>query len=548
MAEETIAAGTPPTIPATLAVEHLNKTYTTAVLSDVTVELRAGEVHAILGENGAGKSTLINILSGTVRPTSGVLRSHGREIRIGSPIDALKLGISVVHQEFTYCPSLSVTENLFLGMRLPRRFGVIDLRQADGRAREVLDQLSVSVDVRTPIGRLSPETRKLVEIARALVHDSEVLILDEPTAALPAEESERLFEVIRRLRNAGVAVGYVSHRLDEVLSLSDRLSVLRDGHLIATRARAETDVDDLVRLMVGRTLTSEYPRREPPAALALGAIDSNSDSDSDSDGMLVVRGLSSTGAFRDVSFTAARGEIVGIGGLDASGRSELLQALAGDRRCQQGDVSIDGNRVGPSRGIHRAIQAGIAYVPPDRQHEGLHLEMSVARNIALPLLRRIGRGPFTNGARETRLAAESVERLDIRPPRPRQSCAAFSGGNQQKVLLAKWLAIQPRVLLLDEPTRGVDVGAKSEIHALMRALADAGTVIVLASTDLPELLGMAQRVIVLRLGQVSGVFDTANVTAEDIGHAATAAPVDATAGADSAAAGAGQSDVSMAVR
>jgi len=505
---ESLVTGTP-----VLAVENLTKSYaTTPVLNDVTLELRAGEVHAIVGENGAGKSTLINILSGTVKPSSGILKWRGTLVHLASARDSLELGIGVVHQEFTYCPSLSVTENLFLGQQLPlRNLHAIDWRQAHTRAREVLDQLGVRVDVRIPVSGLSPETRKLVEIARALIHHSTVLVFDEPTAALPADASERLFTVIRRLRDRGVAIGYVSHRLDEVMELSDRITVLRDGNLVATRKRANTTVDELVRLMVGRPLSSEYLQRPIP--------------DEVDDGAFEVRDLSADGAFSNVNFSASRGEIVGIGGLDGSGRSELLQALAGDRGCSSGSVWLDGKRIGPNASIHQTIQSGIAYVPPDRQHEGLHLSMSMSRNIALPLLRKFGLGPLTDNRRELRTAREYVERLDIRPNHVRLMCSALSGGNQQKVLLAKWLATKPRVLLLDEPTRGVDVGAKSDIHALMRNLADGGTVIVLASTDMPELLGMAQRVIVLRAGYVSGVFDTRTSSAEDIGLAATASVV-----------------------
>lgn len=496
-----------------LAAVRVGKSYTAApVLTDVSLELRAGEVHAIVGENGAGKSTLIRILSGVIQPNTGELRLNGDPVRFVTPHDALARGVSAVHQEFNYCPALSVTENLYLGQRLPRnRFGWVDWRTAEARARDVLDQLGVDIDVRRSVGGLSPETRKLVEISRALIHRSDVLILDEPTAALPAAESERLFGIIRRLRDRGVAIAYVSHRLTEVLQLADRISVLRDGRLIATQDTTEAQLSGLVRLMVGRPLSMEYPLRPPRP---------------NSEVLLKVRGLSSPEAFRDVSLDVSRGEILGIAGLDGSGRSELAQALAGDRRCDAGEVLLDATRIGPGRSVYEVMDSGVVYVPPDRQHEGLHLGMSIADNISLPVLRTLSHGPFLDRAGQDRLAQEYMSRLDVRASGPHQVCSALSGGNQQKVLLAKWLATRPRVLLLDEPTRGVDVGAKAEIHALIRTLADGGAAILLASSEMLELLGMSDRVLVLRAGLVTGVFDTASTTAEDIGFAAATAPIE----------------------
>lgn len=512
MTELTRAVQSAPTTAASppLAAQALSKFYGSAeVLTDVSLELRAGEVHAILGENGAGKSTLIKILSGTVRATSGRLLIDGEEATLATPHQALALGISVVHQEFNYCRTLNVTENLFLGRGLPRnRVGLVDWSKADRSATEALGELSVAVDVRTPVGELSPATRKLVEITRALINHSRVLILDEPTAALPAEESERLFDVMRRLRERGVAIGYVSHRLSEVLSLADRITILRDGHLIQTREAQGDNVDSIVRLMVGRPLSQEYPSRSLPP---------------DPTPVLTVRDLSSDGHFAEVTLEVSAGEIFGVAGLEGSGRSELLRALSGDLTCEQGYMTLDGRPVDLGRSVFRMMQRGIAYVPPDRQHEGLHLTLDVSQNVSLPLLRSLGRGPFLSRGREEGLARKHVSQLDIRTAGIHQLCGALSGGNQQKVLLAKWLATKPRVLLLDEPTRGVDVGAKSEIHALMRSLAADGMVIVLASSDISELLGMSDRVLVMRAGRPAGLFDARTTTQEQIGFAATAA-------------------------
>ncbi len=499
-----------PDLVAPLAAESVSKSYgPTEVLHRVSLDFRAGEVHAILGENGAGKSTLIKILSGAVQPSSGSLLIDGSEVRLATPHDALSRGISAVHQEFNYCRTLNVTENLFLGRRLPTsRAGLIQWSVAHRLAAAALADLAVEADVRTLISDLSPATRKLVEISRALINRSRVLILDEPTAALPAQESERLFAVMRRLRARGVAIGYVSHRLSEVLALADRLTILRDGQLIETRPAQGANVHDVVRLMVGRPLSQEYPSRpRPPQASPV----------------VEVSDLSSEGSFSAVSFEVSPGEIVGVAGLEGSGRSELLRALFGDLPCDGGRLTLGGKPVRLGGSSLQLMRSGIAYVPPDRQHEGLHLSLDIAQNISLPTIRDLGRGWILDRAREVELARAYVERLDVRTTGVDVPTGSLSGGNQQKVLLAKWLATKPPLLLLDEPTRGVDVGAKSEIHALLRQLAGEGVAIILASTDIAELLGITDRILVMRAGLPAGMFDARTSTPEDIGRAATAA-------------------------
>jgi len=465
-----------------------------------------GEVHALIGENGAGKSTLIRILSGLIGSDGGTLKMRGEHVALSSPHDALLRGIGTVHQEFNQCPQLSVTENLFLGRPLPKtRFGLVDWGRAENEANGILDTLGVTIDVRRPISDLSTATCKLVEIARVLVHNSDILILDEPTAALDMEESDRLFDVIDRLRQRGVGVVYVSHRLQEVEQIADRVSVLRDGEMVATRRREDTTIDEMVALMVGRPVSTVYPTRTAPMGEEVG---------------LEVRDLTVPGHFAGVSFSVREGEVFGIAGLDGSGRSGVAQAIGGGLRATSGSVWRAERQVGPANGVLEGMKAGIAYVPPDRQGLGLHLSMAISHNIAMPQLRSLRHGPFLDRGGETALAEKGVASLQIRCESVRQPCASLSGGNQQKVLLAKWISTEPEVLVLDEPTRGVDVGAKAEIHKIIRDLAANGLVTVLASSELPELLGMCDRILVMRAGEPAGIFDAATSTAETIGRAA----------------------------
>jgi ABC-type sugar transport system ATPase subunit len=486
-----------------MAGRGLGKSYgDSPVLIDVSIDLWRGEVHAILGENGAGKSTLIKALSGVIRPDTGSIYLRGSRVRFSDPQDALSQGISSVQQELNCCPSLTVTENLFLGKRLPRnRFRMVDWAEAHGQARRALLQLGVNVDVRSRVGGLSPAAKKLVEVSRALIQQADVVILDEPTAALDADESARLFAVIRRLRGLGVAIAYVSHRLDEVMALADRISVLRDGVLVATRPAEGAKLAELVHLMVGRSI---------PLASQGGDVTSTSAV------ALKVERLSSRGAFHDVSVEVRRGEILGIAGLDGSGRSELARGLSGVLRCDEGNIYLYGKRTGPTRTMRESIRAGIAYVPADRKRDGLHLAMSITDNICLPSLAGLSSGPFLSRRREERLASNYVDRLDIRTKGVRQACAALSGGNQQKVLLAKWLAMEPKVLILDDPTAGVDIGAKFEIQELMRLLAQTGIVIVLASGELEELLVMCQQILVMRDGVLVRVLTASDASAEEL--------------------------------
>jgi rhamnose transport system ATP-binding protein len=474
-------------------------------LRGVDVAFRAGEVHALVGENGAGKSTLIAIAAGAYRPDAGTIAVRGQPVHFGGPADAEAAGISVVYQELSLIPDLDVAENIYLH-REPRRAGglLLDGRSLHRRARTLLAALEIDVDPAAPVSGLSVAQRQLVEIAKALSRDAAIVVFDEPTTSLTSVEGEHLFTVIRRLRAAGTAVGYVSHRLDEILELSDVVSVLRDGALVRTMPTAGTDRHELVRLMVGRELADDLfpPRRPPPARTG--------------EPLLRVRGATSPGRIGGIDVDAWPGEIVGLAGLIGSGRSSLLRAIFGADERSHADIRVAGARVG--RGPAAAIAAGIAFVPEDRKLEGLAIDLGTLANLVSTRLPGGHVGYDRGEARRIAEAAAAEVRLD--PAVLDRPARLLSGGNQQKVVVGKWLATAPRVLLCDEPTRGIDVGAKAEIHALLRRLAEAGIAILLASSELPEVLGVADRVLVLREGRLAGSFADGLPTEEQVMAAA----------------------------
>lgn len=489
-----------------LEVRNLNRSFPgVRALADVDFDLRVGEIHALVGENGAGKSTLIKIVAGLFPPDSGEILLRGNPVRIPTPQAALEMGLSAVHQEFNYCPDLNGVENLYLGRSLPvTRWGLIDWAAARRRAEEVFAGLGMRPDLEAPVGDLSATNRKLVEIARGLLFEADILILDEPTAALPEDEVQRFFEVIKRLRDMGVSVIYISHRLAEVFEIADRVTVLRDGHKIATRPVEGLSNAELIKMMVGRELTTLFPKQEVPIG----------------DTILGVEGLTLQGVFTDVSFHVKRGEIFGIAGLVGAGRSELGQALAGMSPAGSGTVLIDG-KVQHIRSAGDGMKAGIVYLPEDRQHQGLVLGMSVFDNMTLPILRSLSRGPVLSERAQLAMAQQGREQFDIVCASLRQPVGRLSGGNQQKCVLAKWIMTQPRILILDEPTRGIDVGAKAEIHALMGTLAAKGMGIIMISSELPEVLGMSDRILILHEGRVTAVFNRDEADQEAIMRAAT---------------------------
>jgi ABC-type sugar transport system ATPase subunit len=476
------------------------------VLKDVSFDVRAGEVHALLGENGAGKSTLIKILSGLYTPDGGTITVDGRQMKLTSPRDATAAGIATVYQELLLFPELSVAENIFLGHYPRTSSGVIDWSAVRGRARDLLDQLDTrELDVDTKVLTLSVAQRQRVEIAKALSRNAKILIMDEPTASLVEADVQRLMGIVRQLRERGVGIVYVSHRMPEIFALADRVTVLRDGAHVATRDIGEVDERQLVSLMVGRPIDSLFPKVEA----AIG------------DTVLQVDGLNRGRQVRDISFSLRKGEILGIAGLVGSGRTELALTLFGMTPATSGTVVLDGKPVA-IRSPRQARDLGIAYVPEDRGLQGLVKPMAIRKNISMATIDRLSSGIFIRAAQEARRATEAVKRLGVRCRSIGQPVGELSGGNQQKVVIAKWLETSPKVLILDEPTRGVDVGAKAEIHTIMGELVKQGVAILMISSELPEVLGMSDRVLVMAGGRIMEELSREEATPERVGAAMTA--------------------------
>jgi len=458
-------------------------------LGGVNLELHRGSITALLGENGAGKSTLVKILSGVHQPDGGAITLEGQAARIASPSDARDRGIGVVHQECLVFPHLTVAENLFINAH-PGRRGLVDWKDLRARAQAVLADLDADFDADTAVSTLGIAQKHVVQIARALANDSRVLILDEPTASLSQRECAELFRIARKLRDAGCALLFISHRFDEVFELADRYAVFRDGASVGAGLLADTSSDELIRLMVGRPVDQLYPKRESrPGELLLSVDD-----------------LGRDGEFEGISFQLRRGEILGIYGLVGAGRSELAQVLFGTQRADQGTVSGS---------------VDIALVPEDRQGQGSILPFSIGANLALPNLAALAPRGWYSAAREQALARQWIGALGIKAEGPAQAVHSLSGGNQQKVVLAKWLARKPEVLILDEPTKGIDVGAKAAVHAVTSEYACAGHGVILISSELPEILGMSDRVLVMRRGRLRGEFTRAEATGEKLLRAAS---------------------------
>jgi len=478
------------------------------VLKDVDFDVRPGEVHALMGENGAGKSTLIKIISGVHAPDEGgIIRIGDTQHKALSSRAAARGGIATVYQELLLFPELSVAENVFLGHAPRTRLGTLDWSLMRRQARQLLDSLdSHDLDVDAKVGTLSVANRQRVEIAKALSQNARVLIMDEPTAALADADVRRLMIVVKRLRERGVGIVYVSHKLPEVFEIADRVTVLRDGALIGTHPIAEVTEQSLVGMMVGRDIAQLFPKPVPNIG----------------DVILRVKGLCFGDRVRDISFDLRRGEILGIAGLVGSGRTEMALTIFGITPATAGSIELDG-RVISINSPRQARDLGIAYVPEDRGLQGLVRPMSIAQNVSMAALNRVTNGLFMRFAEEIRLAVEAIARLGIRARGPEQVVGQLSGGNQQKVVLGKWLATNPRILIMDEPTRGIDVGAKSEIHALMGKLAQEGMAIVMISSELPEVLGMADRVLVMNGGTSVATIDRAEASPETVGAAMTLA-------------------------
>ncbi|PTB19243.1 D-xylose ABC transporter ATP-binding protein [Trinickia symbiotica] len=478
------------------------------VLEHVDFQLGAGEIHALMGENGAGKSTLVKILCGVYQADAGAIAIDGKPVRIRDTADAERLGIAIIHQELNLIPQLTVMENMFLG-REPHRFGIVDAGAMRSEARRWLDVLGAgSIDPQAEAGQLSIGQQQMVEIAKALSLDARVLVMDEPTAALTDREIEALFAVMRDLKARGVAIVYVSHRMEEIFRICDKLSVLRDGKFVGERAISSTDFDEVVRMMVGREIGERFPRRDSRRG----------------DVRLEVSGLADDGRISGVSFDVRAGEVLGIAGLMGAGRSEILETLFGARRKTAGQVLLDGRAL-DVRDPSDAIDAGIGFVTEDRKSRGLVLGMSVRENATLVHLSRYARLGIVDDAAERAAVAELIEQLRIRTRDAELDVKALSGGNQQKVVFAKWLANPPKVLLLDEPTRGVDVGGKAEVYHIVNRLAALGVAVVMVSSELPEVLAMSDRILVMHQGRPAGIFDAKLATQESIMTAATGGTV-----------------------
>ena len=470
----------------------------------VTFDLRPGEVHALMGENGAGKSTLMKIVHGLYPPDEGALEIDSEVVEFSTPRDAEEAGIAMIPQELDLFPELTIAENLFVGRRRPRtRWGTLDQNAMRAEARQRLRSLGVELDVTASLKRLSAANQQIVAIARALVGEAKAVVMDEPTASLTEREVQQLFKIISELTSSGVGVVYISHRMDEIFKISDRVTVLRDGRHISTAPASELDAEELVRLMVGRPLNELFTRTpHDPEEIALE-----------------VRGLSRSGEFGDVDFVLRRGEILGLAGLVGAGRSELAQTIFGIRVPEAGEVRIGGEEVS-IRSPHAAMERGIFYVPEERRSQGLILPFSIKNNITLSILDRISRFGFVPRS-ERQTADRFAEGLSIRGGSITDPVSRLSGGNQQKVVLAKSLAREPSILLLDEPTRGVDVGAKSEIYRLIDDLAKEGKAILLISSELEEVLSMSDRILVMREGSLTGEFNREEATQENVMTAAT---------------------------
>jgi len=486
--------------PPALRLEGISKSFPgVRALSDVSFEVAPGSCHALCGENGAGKSTIGKMVAGIHAPDSGTLSVFGKPVRFASPRDALAAGIGIVHQELAFCENLTVAENLCLGA-LPARGPFLSRAEMDRRAREMLAVIDVPIEPARRVGALTPGQQQMVQIAAAVAGGARIVVFDEPTSSLSQKEALRLYALIERFKAQGVTSIYVSHRMEEIFRLCDTITVLRDGHHVATRATALLPQAELVQMMIGRRLEEYFPGHVQAAP---GAE------------LLEVRGLGSPGRFHDVSFALHAGEVLGMAGLVGAGRSEVGLALFGLDPAATGEMRLEGKPVRPRTPVE-AMALGIGLVPEDRKRQGLVLQMSALANTTLPVLGRLDRWGFVRRALERATAGEYFQRLRVRAPSLDTVTAGLSGGNQQKLVLAKWLAARCRILILDEPTRGVDVGAKAEIHALIDELAAQGHGIILISSELPEVLNLSTRLLVLREGRLAGTLSRAEATQESV--------------------------------
>ena len=472
-------------------------------LDGVDFRLDAGQVHALIGENGAGKSTLVKVLTGIHQPDGGTILLRGASVAFRTPVASQAAGIAAIHQEATMFPELTVTENIFMGHHRRGRLGLLEWGRMRDRTRDLLLRLEVDIDPDTIVKNLTIAQRHIIEIAKALSLDARIVIMDEPTSALSLREVSDLYGIIRQLKKEQRAIVFISHKFEEIFEIADAYTVLRDGHFMGEGPVAGADAGKIITLMVGRSLDQQFPKID----VAQGPT------------ILRVQGLCSPGMIRDISFELHRGEILGFFGLIGSGRTELMLSLFGVVKPDAGQITLDGRPV-TVRSAHQAMRLGLAYVPEDRQLQGVILKMNIRENVTLPIVDRLSVLRFTNRANEREVTQTYGKRLDVRALGWEQKVEALSGGNQQKVVLGKWLATKPRVLILDEPTRGIDVATKAEVHRFMCELAGQGIGIILVSSEMPELLGMSDNVVVMHEGTITGRFSRKEATAESVLRAA----------------------------
>jgi rhamnose transport system ATP-binding protein len=490
-----------------LELKNMTKRFSgVEVLHEVSFSLRPGEVHALLGENGAGKSTLVKVMTGVHQPDKGEIYLDGKHVTFADTRESRQAGIAAIYQELSLFPDLDVAENIFVGRQPTTIGGRIDWRKLYADAGSLLESLGVHLDLKQKARSLSIAQQQMVEIARAFSINARILIMDEPTSSLTLNEVADLFRLVRRLRDEGTAIVFISHRLEELFELADRVTIMRDGSYVDTCLLQDVTRDDLIRLMVGRTITNLFPKQDVKAG----------------DVILKVENLERAGSFRNVSFELRCGEILGMAGLVGAGRTNVARAIFGVEPATSGSIQIEGRKVAITS-PQQAIKLGLAYVPEDRQLHGLIPAMNITSNISLPMLSRYARRGWLQDKTERKAAYDAALQMEVRANNIWQMARELSGGNQQKIVLSKWLSTHPRILILDEPTRGIDVGTKAAVHALMSRLASEGMAILMISSELPEILGMSDRVIVMREGHMTGHFSRAEATQEKIISAATQA-------------------------
>ena len=489
-----------------IEMKGIDKSFgTNQVLKNAGFLLRDGEVHALMGENGAGKSTLMKILTGVYTRDAGTVIVDGKEVEYHNPQEAEKAGIVFIYQELNVMFDLTVEENLFMGKEITKGFGICDKKAMRKKAKEVLDMMGVDINPSAVMSELSVGQQQMIEICKALMVDAKVIIMDEPTAALTQSETDALFKVIHSLRKKGVSMVYISHRMEEIFELCDRITVLRDGSYIGTEEIKDIDMNDIVKMMIGREIGERFPARD----VKLGAE------------VLKVEKLTSPGVFHDVSFSVRAGEVLGVSGLMGAGRTEIMQAIFGNLPLESGKIYIEGKET-VIKNPEAAMKAGIGFITEDRKTEGLMLEKSIEENISLANLGKVsGKNHVLSNSAEDALVKKGIEEFHIRCFGPSHECGNLSGGNQQKVVLAKWIYTDPKILILDEPTRGVDIGAKKEIYSVINEMAAKGVAIIMVSSELPEVLGMSDRIMVVREGEVRGIISKEEANQENVMTLAT---------------------------